>query len=193
MQILKLNMLHPENWISLYADYLLNYAFFRVRNRELAEDLMQETFISALKSQDTYNGTANEKTWLTAILKNKIIDYYRSKLNKQTKITDSIDNNTNNDFFNADDGFHWFEKKQPHNWNNTDKTIESDEFNKILLHCMKKMPEKLSAVFSLKYLDDEATENICKELGITSSNYWVMMHRAKLQLRECLEINWFNS
>ena len=71
-------MLNPKTWISLYADYLLNYAYFRVRNRELAEDLMQDTFISALKSQHTYNGTASEKTWLTAILKNKIIDYYLS-------------------------------------------------------------------------------------------------------------------
>lgn len=91
-------MLDPKNWISAYGDYLLNHAFFRVRNRELAEDLVQETFISALKSRDTYNGTASERTWLTAILKNKIIDHYRSRLNKQTQQTDSIDNNTNNDF-----------------------------------------------------------------------------------------------
>jgi RNA polymerase sigma-70 factor (ECF subfamily) len=186
-------MLNPKNWVALYADYLLNYAFFRVRDKAFAEDLMQETFISALKSQHTYNGTANEKTWLTAILKNKIIDFYRSKLNKYSKLTDSIDNNTNNDFFNADTNFHWFESKQPHHWNNTDKAIESDEFNIALNNCMKKMPEKLAVVFSLKYIDDEATEHICKEVGITSSNYWVMIHRAKLQLRECLEKNWFKA
>lgn len=186
-------MLNPKNWISLYADYLLNYAYFRVRDKALAEDLMQDTFISALKSQHTYNGTANEKTWLTAILKNKIIDYYRSKLSKQSKITDSIDNNTNNDYFNAETSYHWFEKKQPQDWNSTEKSIESIEFNTTLVNCMKKMPEKLAAVFSLKYIDDEATETICKEVGITSSNYWVIIHRAKLQLRECLEKNWFNT
>jgi len=184
-------MLNPKNWINFYADYLLNYAYFRVRNRELAEDLIQETFISALKSQHTYNGTANEKTWLTAILKNKIIDYYRSSLSNQSKITDSINGNTNNDFFNTETSFHWFEKKQPQDWNNTEKSIESAEFNAALANCMQKMPEKLAVVYSLKYIDDEATETICKEVGITSSNYWVMIHRAKLQLRECLEKNWF--
>lgn len=186
-------MLNPKNWIHLYADYLLNYAYFRVRDKELAEDLMQDTFISALKSQKTYNGTANEKTWLTIILKNKIIDYYRSSLNKHAKLTDSIDNNSNNDYFNGNDTYHWFDKKQPKEWNNTEKTIESKEFNAALNNCMKKMPEKLAAVFTLKYIDDEATETICKEVGITSSNYWVMIHRAKLQLRECLENNWFKA
>ena len=176
-------MLNPKNWVTLFADYLLNYAFFRVRDRALAEDLMQETFISALKSQHTYNVTANEKTWLTAILKNKIIDYYRSKLGKNSKLTDSIDGNTNNDFFNTETSFHWFEKRQPQDWNNSDKAIETDEFNNTFNDCMKKMPEKLAVVFSLKYIDDEATETICKEVGITTSNYWVMIHRAKLQLR----------
>jgi len=186
-------MLHPENWINLYADYLLNYAYFRVRDRALAEDLIQDTFISALKSQHTYNGTANEKTWLTAILKNKIIDYYRSKLNKYSKLTDSIDNNTNNDFFDSKTDFHWMKGKQPNEWNTTERQLESNEFNTALSDCMQKMPEKLSAVFSLKYIDDEQTEVICKELNISSSNYWVMIHRAKLQLRECLEKNWFNA
>lgn len=186
-------MLNPKNWVTLYADYLLNYAYFRVRNRELAEDLMQDTFISALKSQHTYNGLANEKTWLTVILKNKIIDYYRSNLNKHSKLTDSIDNNTNNDFFNSDNTYHWFEKKQPQEWNNIEKSIESTEFNSALNNCMQKMPEKLASVFVLKYMDDKATEDICKEAGITSSNYWVMIHRAKILLRECLENNWFKA
>lgn len=185
-------MLQPENWIALYADYLLNYAFFRVRDRELAEDLMQETFISALKSQQTYNGTAGEKTWLTAILKNKIIDYYRSKLSKYTKLTDSINNTTNNDFFDEKTDFHWMKGKQPSEWNTTERQIESSEFNSAFMDCMQKLPEKLSAIFSLKYIEDEQSEVICKELSITSSNYWVMMHRAKLQLRECLEKNWLN-
>lgn len=184
-------MLQPENWIALYADNLLNYAYFRVRNRELAEDLIQDTFISALKSQQTYNGTASEKTWLTAILKNKIIDYYRSNLNKYSKLTDSFDGNANNDFFDSKKDFFWAEGKIPKEWNVTENSIENNEFNATLLNCMEKMPQKLVAVFSLKYIDDEATETICKEVGITSSNYWVMIHRAKLQLRECLEKNWF--
>ncbi len=186
-------MLNPKNWINLYADYLLNFAFFRVRNRELAEDLIQDTFISALKSQHTYNGTANEKTWLTAILKNKIIDYYRSSLNKYSKLTDSIDNNTNDDYFDEKKSFFWAESKIPTNWNNTDIQIENNEFTSILMNCVDKMPKKLASIFSLKYLDDEETDIICKDLGISSSNYWVMIHRAKLNLRECLEKNWFNA
>lgn len=186
-------MLQPQNWITLYADYLLNYAFFRIRNRELAEDLIQDTFISALKSQHTYNGTASEKTWLTAILKNKIIDYYRSKLNKYSKLTESIDGNTNNDFFDKETDFHWMKGKQPNEWNTTERQMESSEFNSVLKDCMNKLPEKLASVFSLKYIDDEEKDVICKDLGITSSNYWVIIHRAKLQLRECLEKNWFRA
>ncbi len=184
-------MLQPEKWIELHTDYLLNYAYYRIHDQALAEDLVQDTFIAALKARDSYNGIASEKTWLTAILKNKIIDYYRSRINKYNKITDSIDHDLNNDYFNADDHFHWMKNKAPLTWNNTEKKIEADEFNKTLIDCMSKLPNKLSAVFSLKYIDEEETDIICKDLGISSSNYWVMMHRAKLQLRECLEKNWF--
>jgi RNA polymerase sigma-70 factor (TIGR02943 family) len=193
MSIKQLFMLNPADWVKQYADYLLNYAYLRVRNRELAEDLMQETFISALKSQHTYNGTASEKTWLTAILKYKIIDHYRSKLSKQSKLTDSIDQDANNDFFNSGDTFHWFESRKPKDWNTADKILESREFDTALSRCLEKMPERLSAVFSLKYIAGETTESVCKEFGITSSNYWIIIHRAKLQLRECLEKNWFKA
>ena len=183
-------MLEPEKWISRYASYLLNYAFFRVKDKETAEDLLQETFISALRSKDKYNGDCSEKTWLTIILKNKIIDHYRSKQYKQLQVTDSIDKFYDS-YFNVKDGDHWQEDKQPQEWGDAARPLEQKELSAVLINCMSKMPEKLAAVFTLKYMEDVQTETICKDLQITSSNYWVMMHRAKIQLRECMEKNWF--
>lgn len=183
-------MLEPEKWIQRYASYLLNYAFFRVKDKETAEDLIQETFISALKGRADFHGAASEKTWLTTILKNKIIDYYRSKQNKYSRVTDSIDQFYDS-YFSANDGDHWQTDKQPLDWNDAGKPLEQKEFNTVLHRCLSKLPEKTAAVFTLKYMEDVETETICKDLEITSSNYWVIIHRAKIQLRECMEKNWF--
>lgn len=171
-------MLEPDKWIQLYANYLLNYAYFRVKDRETAEDLIQETFISALKGKNNFNGESSEKTWLTKILKNKIIDFYRSKLNKYAQVTDSIDSFYSS-YFNANDTDHWQDDKQPHEWADASKPLEQKEFQSVLQACMGKMPEKFAAVFALKYMEDVDTETICKDLQFTSSNYWVIIHRAK--------------
>lgn len=185
-------MLEPDKWIQRYAAYLLNYAFYRVKDKETAEDLLQETFIAALRNRDQFQGEASEKTWLTKILKNKIIDHYRSKLNKYAQLTDSTDR-FYADYFNANDDDHWNSVKEPREWNDAGRPLEQAEFHSVLLNCMGKMPEKLAAVFTLKYMEDAETDTICKELQISSSNYWVIMHRARILLRECMEKNWFKS
>jgi RNA polymerase sigma-70 factor (ECF subfamily) len=183
-------MLHPEKWILLYGNYLLNYAFFRLKDKETAADLVQDTFIAALKSKENYNGTCSEKTWLTIILKNKIVDYYRSKLGKSISNTDSL-NDSFGYFFDINDaGEHWNEKAQPKEWNTPEKITINNELSIALKDCVHKMPEKLAVIFTLRYLEETETAIICKDLNISSSNYWVMIHRAKLQLRECLEKNW---
>lgn len=185
-------MLEPDKWIERYAAYLLNYAYYRVKDKETAEDLLQETFMSALRSKEQFQGDASEKTWLTKIMKNKIIDHYRSKLNKYAQLTDSTDAFYAS-YFNSEDDDHWRIDKQPVEWKDAGSLLEQGEFQSVLLNCMGKMPEKLSAVFSLKYMEDVDTETICKDLQITSSNYWVIMHRARILLRECIEKNWFKS
>ncbi|MFN8299521.1 MAG: sigma-70 family RNA polymerase sigma factor [Chitinophagales bacterium] len=180
-----------------YADYLFGYALARVRKAEVAEDLVQDTFFSALRALDTFEARATEKTWLTAILKRKIIDYYRKKStqNERSVLDKEGDGSFIDHFFNGDgNAGHWTNTAAPTAWGKDFETsVESEQFYAILQQCLNKLPEKWSAAFTLRNMDDLDAEAICKELGITPSNYWVIMHRAKLQLRECLETNWFNS
>ena len=193
------NGLDPEHWIDRYSDYLYSYAYIRLRKEEVAQDLVQDTFFSALKAKDTFLHNASEKTWLVSILKRKIIDYYRKKstqneLNILDKPIEGEDGTMNHFFENsaAHQG-HWASGASPNAWGKTFETsVESEEFYDILKRCITKLPEKTAAAFTMKNMDDLDTEEICKELNITPSNYWVMMHRAKLVLRECMEKNWFN-
>lgn len=183
------NILNPKQWVKNYADTLYRFAVLRVNNEETAKDLVQETFLSALKNVENFRGEISEKNWLFTILKNKIIDHYRKKA---TSLVSQIDEllETANAYFDEED--HWKESTCPNDWK-TDYSspVESEEFQEILNKCLGKLSELMKIVFTMKYMDEKESEEICKELQISSSNYWVIMHRAKLQLRSCLEKNWF--
>lgn len=190
----KVKGLEPDKWVERYSDALYAFAMMRLRRTEIAEDLVQDTFVSAYKAKDTFLANASEKTWLISILKRKIIDYYRKKStqNELNVFDKDGDDDSVNHFFNREGSGHWAEGGQPQQWGKDfETTVESDEFREILQKCLNKLPVKAAAAFTLKNMDDLSSEEICKELGITPSNYWVLMHRAKLQLRECLEKNWF--
>jgi RNA polymerase sigma-70 factor (TIGR02943 family) len=184
--------LKPEKWVELYADYLYNYAYYRVNKEELAQDLVQDTFLSGLKAQDTYKGQASEKTWLVSILKNKIIDHYKkastrneSPLKLETYDTPSLDY-----FFNREKNGHWQSETKPKDWGGNDTTYDSKEFYRVLEDCMEKLPEKWKGIFTMSLLEEADSKLVCKEFNLTSSNFWVIIHRAKLNLRGCLEKNW---
>ena len=193
--------LEPEKWVERYSDYLYSFAYARLRKEEVAEDLVQDTFFSALRARDTFLANASEKTWLISILKRKIIDHYRKKstqneLSILDKPIEGEDGSSISDHFfgMAAGSGHWAEGATPQPWRRDFETsVESDQFYDILKKCITKMPEKTAAAFTLKNFDDMDTEEICKELNISASNFWVMMHRAKLLLRECMEKNWFNA
>jgi len=174
-------MLNPQKWVSNYADLLYGFAFTRLRSKDLAEDLIQDTFIAALKAKNNFKGGSSESTWLISILRNKITDYYRksSTRNEVPMIEDSS-------FFEDENGS-WKQSKIPEPWDISGETLDGDLFNTKLKKCVANLPTKNSAVFTLKYLDGESTEDLCKELEISSSNYWVIMHRTKLMLRDCLQ------
>ena len=180
-------VLNPQKWVSNYADLLYGFTFTRVRSKDLAEDLIQDTFISALKSKDNFKGGSSESTWLISILRNKIIDYYRksSTKNEVSMVEDDS-------FFEDDDGS-WKKSKMPEPWEGQEETLDVDLFNSQLRNCVSHLPAKNMSVFTLKYLDGESTEDLCKELDITSSNYWVIMHRTKLLLRKCLQKSGMNN
>jgi RNA polymerase sigma-70 factor (ECF subfamily) len=185
-------ILNPAKWVDLYADYLYKFAYYRVNDDQLAEDLVQDAFLSALKARDTYKGDAAEKTWLIAILKNKIIDHYKkastkneSPLKLRTYDAPSLDY-----FFNKEKNGHWQSETKPKDWGEVDNSYDSKEFYKILESCLKDLPEKWKGIFTMSLLDDSDAKMVCKEFNLSSSNFWVIMHRAKLQVRACLEKNW---
>lgn len=194
----KNNTLAPEKWVDNYSDYLFTYAYSRVSDEEIARDLVQDTFLSALKAKNTFKGEASEKTWLVSILKRKVIDHYRKNATRKEESFEESDSFkvAYEHYFRSDDGSrpgHWAGPNNPQPWNEQKTGIEQNEFRKILSACLGKLPKAWSAVFSMKHIDEESSENICKELSISTSNYWVIIHRAKLQMRECLEKNWFRA
>jgi len=173
-----------------HADYLFNFAISRVNDEHLAEDLVQETFVSAMKGYDSFQGKSKASTWLTAILKNKIIDHYRKKVREYHK--ESMEQLTGTDEFFDEKGT-WNKDQLPNDWKiDYDQTIETKEFYKTLQNCLGSLKELQRIAFVMKHMDEVDTESICKELNITASNYWVIMHRAKMQLRKCIENYWIN-
>lgn len=181
----------PASWIDKHGDYLFRYALMRVRNREAAENLVQETFLAALTARRSFSGRSTERTWMIGILKHKIIDQYRKSFREkpvselQTEEEQTIDS-----FYDAMEN----PRKYPKDWMAAPEALlHSKEFWEVLKECMGKLPKRTASAFAMRELDDMDTSDVCKELGITPTNLWVILHRARLQLRECLERNWFEA
>ena len=178
--------INPEKWVETYADYLYNYARFKLPSKEIAEDVVQETFLAAYQSFQNFKGRSSEKTWLVQILKRKIVDYYRQEAkNKEDNISSfRLPFYEDGDFEN-----HWIEQRAPQNWD-VDEKIQLDEFNRILQICLSLLPPKHRLVFIMKVLDECESDEVCNEAEISSANLWTIMHRARLQIRECIEKKW---
>ncbi|MGB3212309.1 MAG: sigma-70 family RNA polymerase sigma factor [Desulforhopalus sp.] len=180
--------LDPDTWVECYADSLYSYAYFRVRDKSLAEELVQETFVAALAARKKFKGESSEKTWFFAILKNKIVDRIRRKYREKLQSLDNMPEHLALDFFN--ERGEWLEK--PGKWRETpQQNYEQLEFMTVLQQCLGRLPVKQNDAFTLREFDDVESEEICKVLGISATNYWVLLHRARLVIRKCLERNWF--
>jgi len=182
-------------WVSLYADDLYRWAFHRTGAKETAEDLVQETFLVAFKSINSFQGKSKPKTWLFSIINNKIIDFHRKNFREATKLyTSGAGEKARPDvldqYFDHTDT--WKTNARPDNWNQLEENLlDNDDFNLLLRACMKKLPSNWYSAVHFKYIEQKNGNEICQELGITTSNYWKMLQRAKLQLRTCIEKNWF--
>lgn len=175
-----------SEWVDLYAGELYAWASHKVSDPETARDLVQDTFLVAAEKIDSFKGDSTPKTWLFSILNHKIIDVYRKK-NKQPVQTD---NRIFSELF--DEGGDWKREKRPLHWHeNEEHLLDNQDFLAILAECLDALPETWNTCVKLKYLSEKKGEEICQEVGITASNYWQIVHRAKLQLRECIEDNWF--
>ena len=182
------NTLHPDNWVDQYADYLFNYAVARVSDAEIAKDLVQDTFVAGLKSAKNFKGDAAERTWLIAILKRKVIDYYRKINSNKGKAVMRMSYSSQTDA----EG-NWLEEKvaDPYSLLEND-SLENEELGEAIQECISKLPKKQALVFTMKTIQGVSTEEICNELNINPSNLWVMIHRSRTALMECLNKNWFN-
>ena len=179
----------PVGWVEKYADYLYRFALTRLRDEEVARDLVQDTFLAALQQLSKFEGKSDERTWLTAIMKNKVVDFFRKQGSKGLKRNVEAENEQK-DFFDADNG-HWNPQYYPRSFSlDDDNPMLAKELGQILQSCLRKLPELWFAVFSMKHMDDLKSENICAELKLTDSNFWVIMHRTKLNLRACLQKHW---
>ena len=178
--------------IEQHRSYLLRYASLQLRDAGAAEDAVQDTLIAALEGLDRFSGNSSLKTWLTGILKHKIIDHLRRQSREQPLLSgDDGDERSESDAVDAlfkPDG-HW--NNAPSAWADPDKSLENKKFLEALEMCTQNLPAKTARVFMMRDVMEIETEEICKELGITATNCWVMLHRARLSLRECLEITWF--
>lgn len=183
-----------REWVSKYADDLYRWALHKTNDKESSQDLVQETFLSAFKAQDKFQGNSQAKTWLFSILNHKIIDFHRKKF-RETVINNTSRNafSSNSDvldhFFDEDGA--WKPEANPNTWQeNEEHLLDNMEFKVVLQDCMNKLPKNWYYAIHFKYLEAKDGKEICQELGITSSNYWKMLQRAKLQLKMCLEISW---
>jgi RNA polymerase sigma-70 factor (TIGR02943 family) len=173
-----------RQWVEDHSDLLFQYANRRLSDPELSKDLVQETFLAAWRNKDTFRREVSLKNWLFLILKSKIIDHYR-----KVQATALDPDNTDSIFFDNED--HWRKGMYPAALSVDFQSItEKRDFLNVFDSCGRKLKRVQYTVFVMKYVDELDSEEICKLMGLTSSNYWVLMHRAKVQLRACLEKNW---
>jgi RNA polymerase sigma-70 factor (TIGR02943 family) len=181
-------------WVDLHGDYLYKYAIFRLRDGSAAEDCVQETFLAALKAYRGFEGRGSERTWLVGILKHKVTDHFR-RVTREAPIGETEGEEfEHNEFFTRTDEWnnHWNNNYAPTDWHATPaELIERSDFWKVLNDCLSPLPERTASAFTLREVDGLTSEQICEALNITANNLWVMLHRARLHLRNCLEINWF--
>jgi RNA polymerase sigma-70 factor (ECF subfamily) len=165
--------------------YLLRYASLQLRDPHLAEDVVQETLLAALAGEAGFGGRSNLRTWLTGILKHKIVDAIR-RLSRETTVA------TDADEFEAlfSERGHWVDP--PAGWEEPDGSLQQKQFLRALEECLTRLPVKTAQVFMMREHLGYETPDICKELGLTPTHCWVLLYRARLALRECLQLNWFS-
>ena len=180
--------LDPETWVDQHGDALFRYALFRLQDAQVAEDLVQETFLAALRAKDSFAGRSSLRTWLFGIIKHKIIDYIRKISRERPEEDIEILANWSERNFDAQGGWN----SAPAKWT-TDPALyfQQQEFWRMLQCCLADLPPRLQQAFTLRELDGLSSEEVRKILNVSATNGGVMLHRARLRLRDCLEANWF--
>ncbi|MBS1634038.1 MAG: sigma-70 family RNA polymerase sigma factor, partial [Bacteroidetes bacterium] len=154
-----------KSWVSRYSEKLFTWAFYKTGDKNISEDLTQETFMAAFQSVDSFKGDSEPLTWLFSILKNKIAAYYRDKSRLYLESYDQLKASTDNYF---DEEGNWKEDQRPIKWNEDNELLDNTEFLKTLANCISNLPESWNAALQLKYLKETNSQNICQELNISA-------------------------
>jgi len=176
--------INADRWVDDYGDSLFHFALARVKDRDTAEDLVQETFLAAVKSKAGFKGRSSVKTWLFGILKHKVIDHYRKK-RSTVSAGDLVHDPENIEaFFNAKGGW----QTRPQHWRaHPEKSQATREFLDHFYRCLSDLPQRSADAFVYREIDGLSTTEICSQLDITANNCWVLLYRARMLLRKCLE------
>ena len=179
----------PETWLDNYGDVLFRYAMLKTGDQSVAEDLVQDTLIAALKAHENFRGDSSEKTWIIGILKHKIIDHFRRPRHEQP--LDYVDELAQADDQLFDETGHW--RDPAPKWNNPHQALENRAFVDTLSRCLENLPQRHAELFMLSEFEDIDNVSLCKLLDISSTNnLWVMLSRIRNRLRQCLDALWFN-
>lgn len=183
----------PLTWPDQHGDALFRYALLRVRDREVAEDLVQDTFLAALQARARFAGQSSERSWLVGILKHKVLDHFRRGLREQPGAEADVAAGEEEQDDAFDEAGHWkLDRTAPLDWpDDPGGVLERKQFWDVLGRCLGELPPRMARVFSLREIDDVGGDEICASLGITQSNLWVLLHRARKHLRRCLETHFF--
>lgn len=165
-----------------HGDALFSFAMTRLRDRDLAEEVVQETFLAALKTRDRFTGASTERTWLVGILKNKIVDRIRKAARERPVQVTAADDETAAALF---DRGYW--RTTPQAW---PPGAEDREFREALDRCLQRLPDRLGLALRLREADGLETEEICNILDVSATNLATLLYRARARLRQCLDATW---
>lgn len=173
-----------SQWVDDYSEKLLNRAYYLLSDREQARDMVQEVFFSAYSKIESFESRSSPYTWLCSIMSNKVADTYRKRYKHGSTI--------NFDTMFTKHG-EWHNENLLNPWESleSEHALDNEEFLEIFDGCIEKLPERWGVVIKSSYLNSEASSYICDSLGISLDNYWKILQRSRLQLRECIDINWF--
>ena len=183
--------LDPATWLDNHGDYLFRFAMQHLHNTAQAEDAVQETLLAALQAKDKFSGGSSHRTWLTGILKHKIVDIIRKQAREATYVSNDADSSDPSDKLDKllfDQKGEWVVPQT--SWGHPETALENERFWDAFTACLDGLSPKLARIFSLRELSGLETAELCEVLNITSSNCWVILHRSRLALKECLEANW---
>ncbi|HXR56998.1 MAG TPA: sigma-70 family RNA polymerase sigma factor [Casimicrobiaceae bacterium] len=176
--------------IDTHRRYLLRIARLQLRDADLAEDVVQETLVAALSARQGFSGRSTVRTWLTGILKHKIVDAIRQK-SRRPLVNASFDEEADLETFDPmfTDSGAW--EAPPADWGDPENALSRQQFMEVLGECLERLPPATARVFMMREILELDSAEICKELTITANNLWVILYRARMSLRQCLEQNWF--